>query len=165
MVKDSEGTGERCDWAARLARTLSKGYDVRMLRAALQGPLSNPIASLRRPGSSLPRRVRRMHICAYTLPQRSSSHTTGRYHLHVCAACREFPPVLAPETRPTRACTQAQGFGRRTRRCVCPCPSSAPQDAANTEGSQGATVVSLRTSKGGGPFSTSDPFPDLLYGT
>ena len=63
------------------------------------------------------------------------------------------------------ASTQAQGFGRRTRRCVCPCPSSAPQDAANTEGSQGATVVSLRTSNGGGPFSTSDPFPDLLYGT
>ena len=54
-----------------------------------------------------------MHICAYTLPQRSSSHTTGRYHLHVCAACREFPPVLAPETRPTRASSSGKHAGSR----------------------------------------------------
>ena len=119
-----------------------------------------------------------MHICAYTRPQRSSSHTAGQYHLYVYCACRESPPLFTPETRPTRPSSsardahpdwpQAQGSGG-PRRCVCPCPSSAPQDAANTEGSQGATAMSPRTSKGGWPFSAFDPFPDadanLLYGT
>ena len=110
-------------------RTRSAG----VLRAA-----ALPVRSSQKPG---PRKVRGMHICAYTQPQRSSSYRACQDRLCVSHAC----PGHASYRRAPSSSASSRVRGMSPVRL--PVPPPAPQNGPDTEGNPGESVASPRMGK------------------